>query len=705
MNSYSIFPLISALLSLVLGFFIYFRNRKSVLNITFGLTCITTAWWQFSWFILFNVHDEHTALLIVKIGYSGIVFIPVTFFHFCACFLGPRGLDKKLITTSYVLGVTFVLLLWNTTSFIDGVYKFYWGYYPRAGSLHPAYLTLLFILVARAIYIQLSSLRRVKFIAPYKYAQVKYLLLSSMFYVPAATDFMTNYGLELYPLGFFFTSSSSIVIAYTIFRHRLMDIKVAVKKTMVYSLSAGLLTGVLVILVHFLSKILTDLAGSNALGIYILAALVIALLFNPLRERIQSLIDKLFYKASYDYYTVIQRVGNELSSKIYEKDIQKIVTDTIFSTLKLRDAYFLCTGKKNYSTVYYKKLDRSLAGDEKTPRIKGNGALVGLLQETRDVVVIEELPNLIGPERAAPVARETAPFRGEVAVPILIDGEMKAMILLGGKISGDPFSDGDVNLLRTIAGDTSLSLKSALLYAEKLRSERLATLGSTAATLAHEIKNPLSSIKTFTQLLPEKYGDREFRETFSMIVPPEIERIDRLVTELLMFTKRAPSGQHPGDIEPIAVMEECLKLMSEQIHKEGIAVIKHFETPFSIKGDPDRLKQALLNIIANSCQAMPGGGKLKISAGFTNNKGMVAVEDTGVGISEHDLEKIFDPFFTTKDMGNGLGLTISKKIIEEHGGSISVASKQGEGTVLTLLFDPAEALAGERRAEQPKLWN
>ncbi|MFZ5998110.1 MAG: GAF domain-containing sensor histidine kinase [Nitrospirota bacterium] len=487
-----------------------------------------------------------------------------------------------------------------------------------------------------------------------------------------------------------------------------MDIHIAIKKTMVYSLSVGLLTGLFVTLVLLLSKMLTDIAGTSSLSVYIFSALIIALLFNPLKVKIQSFIDTLFSKASYNYYAVIQKVGYDLSSKIQPRDIQQIVTDIIVSTLKLRDAYFFSAGKKSYFAVYYSKLKGPPASDGKVSRhkIRANAELVGLLKESRDVAVIEELPTLVGQPRASGIAREVAPFHGEVAVPVFIDGDMNAIIVLGGKVSGHPFTDDDVNLLRAIANNASLSLKSALLYAEKLRSEKLATLGSTAATLAHEIKNPLSSIKTFTQLLPEKYDDKEFRDTFSAIVPSEIERINRLVTELLTFAKEAPSGSPIGNIDLSDLLEECLKQFSEQFHKDGITVVREFKKPCSIKGDHDRLKQAFLNILSNSCQAMTSGGVLKVSTGHTNNKVVVRIEDTGVGIDENDIEKIFDPFYTTKDMGNGLGLTISKKIIDEHEGIINVKSRPREGTSFALSFDPAEDTADDRvPAEQPKLWN
>lgn len=119
----------------------------------------------------------------------------------------------------------------------------------------------------------------------------------------------------------------------------------------------------------------------------------------------------------------------------------------------------------------------------------------------------------------------------------------------------------------------------------------------------------------------------------------------------------------------------------------NIKVVVDFVSPLFVEGIKDRIKQALINILANSRYAMGNGGVLKISVKL-NDRIIVTIEDTGVGIHEQDIDKIFEPFFTTKSNGSGLGLTISKKIIEDHGGSISVSSRPGEGTIFQLALDP-----------------
>ncbi len=255
-------------------------------------------------------------------------------------------------------------------------------------------------------------------------------------------------------------------------------------------------------------------------------------------------------------------------------------------------------------------------------------------------------------------------------------------MILGEKLSGDIFTDEDIKLLNTIANQAAISIKNATLYAEKVLSERLASIGMMSATLAHEIKNPLSSIKVFTQLFPEKYQDIEFRESFSRIVADEIQRIDGLITELLDFSKKTPINVK--EINAQQLIDNTIELITGELESSRIKILKKYHGSFNIAGDAERLKQALLNIFINSRQAMKEGCTLGIELSSRDNYVNISISDDGAGIPENIVDKIFDPFFSTKERGSGLGLAISKKIIDDHGGKITVTSNEGQGTVFEL---------------------
>jgi signal transduction histidine kinase len=248
------------------------------------------------------------------------------------------------------------------------------------------------------------------------------------------------------------------------------------------------------------------------------------------------------------------------------------------------------------------------------------------------------------------------------------------------------FTNEDINLLSTIAEQMSVALKNAQFYGNKVQTERLASIGMMSATFAHEIRNPLTSLKTFAQLMPEKYNDPEFRDTFSKIVVGEIEKIDTLISDLLDFSTEKKSARL-NDFNLVELVDETLEYIKGKFNsqKKDIDVVKlYHENLIDMSGDATKLKQAFGIIITNAYQAMNGSGKLTVDIGMNNEGADVAVSDTGEGIPHEDLSRIFDPFVTTKEMGVGLGLAITKRVIEDHEGKIYVRSRMAEGTTFTV---------------------
>jgi signal transduction histidine kinase len=227
---------------------------------------------------------------------------------------------------------------------------------------------------------------------------------------------------------------------------------------------------------------------------------------------------------------------------------------------------------------------------------------------------------------------------------------------------------------------------------EKRRAERLASLGSLAAGIAHEIKNPLVAIKTFAELLPERFADADFRDNFSGVVIREIERIDGLVGRLRDLAAPAPVTSESVDIrEPLS---ETVALLRAQCEQTRTTVQKEFETsPLLVAVDSAQLKQLFLNLFINAIEAMGPGGELTVRAHRRYKQSIpwvsVEVTDTGPGIHESIRSKIFDPFFTTKSRGSGLGLSICHSIADGHHGTIRVDSDRGHGARIIVEFPTA----------------
>ena len=223
---------------------------------------------------------------------------------------------------------------------------------------------------------------------------------------------------------------------------------------------------------------------------------------------------------------------------------------------------------------------------------------------------------------------------------------------------------------------------------EKLRqADRLAALGTLSAGLAHEIKNPLSAIKTFVQLLPQKIGNPSFIEKFNITVPREVDRINHLVEDLLELTRKRVRSL--VDLKVDSLIHQVIDLHGEELKKKQIALQDHSDQTIPyIRGDAETLYRAFSNLTINAIQAMPNGGTLCISSKLDSSSSSVEItfKDTGIGMDELTAKNIFNPFFTTKDKGVGLGLALTRKIIEDHRGTIEVVSEKGTGTTFTILL-------------------
>lgn len=232
------------------------------------------------------------------------------------------------------------------------------------------------------------------------------------------------------------------------------------------------------------------------------------------------------------------------------------------------------------------------------------------------------------------------------------------------------------------------------------RTDRLSSIGTLAAGMAHEIKNPLVTIKTFTQLLPERYNDPDFRGTFTELVGEEINRIDGLVNHLLNFTR----PQHPN-LLPVSlhqILDRSLRLIQQQLRQHHIELIRDWQAVQDvIRGDVAQLNQALLNFYLNAIEATPAGGRLEVrtapaflpsvqrdAQGALQPRPAIqlVIADTGSGIPPENVSHIFDPFFTTKSNGTGLGLSVAHGILVDHGAVVEVSSVVGQGTLFSMTF-------------------
>jgi two-component system, NtrC family, sensor histidine kinase HydH len=233
------------------------------------------------------------------------------------------------------------------------------------------------------------------------------------------------------------------------------------------------------------------------------------------------------------------------------------------------------------------------------------------------------------------------------------------------------------------------------LQAEVRRQEKLAALGGLAAGVAHEIRNPLSSIKGLATYFAEKFADGSPDRRLAHVMTQEVDRLNRVISELLEFARPPDIKKKSTDIN--LLLEHSLQLIAQDAHAKKIVIRRRFsENLGHVAVDPDRLSQCLLNLYLNAIQAMPDGGYLTVGSEAAGGGQLrIRIEDSGGGILPEDIDRIFNPYYTTKPQGTGLGLAIVHKIMEAHEGRVQVESTPGKGTHFTLTLACLSGTTGE----------
>ncbi len=225
--------------------------------------------------------------------------------------------------------------------------------------------------------------------------------------------------------------------------------------------------------------------------------------------------------------------------------------------------------------------------------------------------------------------------------------------------------------------------------AEEIKQkEKWAAIGELSANIAHEIRNPLASLKSSVEMLREDATPFEKKDTLMSIAISEMDRLNRIISGFLTYSR--PSSLDVQDCDLRSILDRTLDLLGNR-QSQGVTILKNYSGPLEIKADPLKLEQVFLNLGLNALESMPQGGSLEVSASGQDDNVEITFTDTGVGIPVDEHEKVFYPFFTTKAEGTGLGLSIAHRIIEDHNGRITLNSNPRGGATFSILIPRNEA--------------
>jgi signal transduction histidine kinase len=321
--------------------------------------------------------------------------------------------------------------------------------------------------------------------------------------------------------------------------------------------------------------------------------------------------------------------------------------------------------------------------------------LINWLSVNERYLVVSQQPDILTyfSEEERAILRE---LNTELIYPLKVMNHISGTIFVGRRTDGRPFSEQELSLFSLLFSQAAFALEHASLYEiqtervkKMYRTDRLATLGELAAGAAHEIRNPLTAIRSTIQYLSRDFANDPVKWEMATELLAETERINKIVQGLLSFAK--PSELHITGIDVEQLINQTLFLVNTTLSKHQVNLqFEYFADDTRIQGDSEQLRQVFLNILLNAIEAMSQNGPqqertliISIEKGAAINSYsrylLISFEDTGRGISEKDIENVFDPFFTTREEGTGLGLAICYGIVNRHEGEIEVKSIPGKG--------------------------
>jgi len=715
MDHYAISAILTSICVFILGFLVLTNNPRSRTNILFFLLSFSISWWSLGLFMHAISTTKETTLFWGRFLHIGAILIPIFLYALSTVLTKVYDERKPIIILSYLLTIAFIILDF-TPLFISGVSpKHGYPYWVNPGILYPFHILMTASLVIASVLELWIKLIKAKGIQK---TQLKYFLIAVLLgYGGGSLNYLLNYNIKIFMFSPYITYSVLIYVgitSYAILRHRLMDIEVIIKKGIVYSTLMAFIVGIYSLLIFIGQNIFQTALGINQWIATIITALVIAVGYKPLETFVTDLTNQYFFRKKYDYQKTLKESSEAMNLLTDIDRLVKLTTRIVARRMDLVETSTLI-----YEEPHHRYIVRAAEGKSKEmlgTTYSDNFELFKHLFSSKNILVKDEVTQTLNNKLVLPderkrlntIRKDMEKLHAQVCVPSITRGKymgnkLVAIFCMGEKKSGDIYSNEDIQLLSTLSNQAAVAIENALMYSDLMKqfqelketkdqlvqSEKLAALGTMAAGIAHEIKNPLTSLQLFVQMMAERFDDHEFREKFTQVVPPEVERLNRIVNDLVSFAKPSKLIREPAQINDI--LEKTIRLSEISFKKLNVKVAKEFSEMPKVIVDSQQIMQIFLNLIMNGAQAMPQGGILTVKTYYDDiyKKVCIDVRDTGHGISEENKKKIFAPFFSTKEGGTGLGLAITKRIIDEHKGEIKVKSVVGEGTTFTVEFPVA----------------
>ena len=717
-SAYVIPPLLGFIVLLGLALVSLLRGGRKRTNILFAGICLLGALLNADVALVSIVPDERLALRVDRTVHFFFVFSIPIYIRFVHAFLGIRG-RRWLEITAWLLSIAFLTIV-PTDLYFSGFHHYSFGRIARAGVLFHLFSAMTAFTV---IYCLAVLYRAMKESADnHQRNRIKYIFGGLGFSaLLLAFTILPVSGVPVYPLGNF-SFIPAIFLAFGVLKYDLLDIGALIRRGTVYFLLTGILTGLYILVIFLFHTFFLTTGSGDSFVLSLVLALIIVLLFTPLRERVQSLMDRLFFRGRYDYRELLREISGRLASLLSLPQIRELLIGAITEALQV-DRLTLIIAEGAVFRLYDGK-ETDGAGEAPSAE---TASLIGILKKEKRPLSRAAVERLrVGEADREAITRLFNHLGAALVIPLPAREGLAGMIALGQKKSGELFVDEDLELLTTMANQAATAIENARSYeamealnrdlerkvekrtaalrevlAERertqqqlIRSESLAAIGQLVAGTAHELNNPIAGAMSLVETSVETIAGWEIQADkrdevledlrFSI---GELRRSAAIIRSLLDLSRQTQTYVEAVNMN--RAVDDALRVLHNQYKSLPVEIVKAYDDALpAVEGNFANLGQVLINIIRNALQALPEGkGRITLTT-RQPSADMVAVEcrDTGIGIPAASLKDIFKPFFTTKAVGRGtgLGLYLSHEIIRRHNGQIRVASEEGKGTVVTV---------------------
>lgn len=687
MQFFALAGLINGLSATFLGLFVFSRKPHDPRHKIYALFCFCLSVWSYAYFRWLLAQDASTALFWSRVFMAGAIFIPPTAFHHLVK-LAEKEVPYSFLVGNYAFSLILFLGNWGPWVVAGVSPKSGFPYWPDPGPLFHLHFFQITALALLGLWILGKELQKS---GGLRRNQIKFLILAEVVgWAGGLTNYPLWYDIPIPPYGNILVSVYTGIFAYAMVRYRLLDVEIVIKKSLIYALLLLILMIPCYLLVIWAQLTFFGTVNPIFSLISLLLLILVAFLFPKLRFRTEEAFERVLFKKRRDYRAALLASSRDFISMMDLQAISNNTVQTVGRALGVEKAsLFLADDIKESFSL---KASVGLRTDQFQGFVLvGDDPLVRWLMKKSEAMVKEELEMTGTQPEEKQLAERMAQLEAEVTLPLMSKEKLIGILNLGHKEGREMYSHEDLELLSTLANQAAIAIENARLY-ENLkqsqsvirRADRLSSLGMLTAGLAHEIRNPLVAIRTFTQLLPERYQEPEFRNSFQAVALKEVDRICGLINDLLNFARPSAPNVSAEDIN--GIIESTVRILETEAKEKEVQIYRRLAAGLpKIFIDKEQIKQVSMNLILNALQSIEGRGVVEVSTRlFTKNHSeqyiQIEIRDSGAGIPQGDLENIFNPFFTTKKDGSGLGLSISHQIVQEHGGYIVVESQVGKGT-------------------------